>query len=213
MKNTFLKIALIAFLIVSFNYNSFSTVMGPVYIDILGIDNETNAIYFVRTDWSECDCQPELFKYYIDNDSLVFIPEWAERYPFNRNKKEVIKEKGLDYLSKLDTVSNFSKKVFSFEWQPPIEVYSGVLMKDTVNYPFRLKFAERYFEYIMCLSKDKTLKIDKYELNENFGFVLCRYQGDCYEGNTRDKVIFFKVNGESVLSRELNVKDKMKEFN
>lgn len=77
MKNTFLKLTFVIILISSFNTNLFSTVGGPIKIDILGIDNEINAIYFVKTNWSECDCQPELFKYYIDNDSLVYIPEWS----------------------------------------------------------------------------------------------------------------------------------------
>lgn len=193
----------------------FATVGGPTYFDILGLDKEKNALYFVKTIWAECDCNPELYVYFIDNDSLVVKKDWVKRHDYNRKEDriKVIKEKGLDYLEKIDTVSYINNDLFTFTWQEPVKIYNQVIMKDTLNYPFRLEFGNRYFEYVMCLSQDKKLEIKKYELKGDIGFVFCRYLGKCGEGNTIDEVIIYKIEKDKILSRELNINDRLKESN
>ncbi len=71
--------------------------MGPIRIEILGLDTQNNIIYFARTDWVECDCD----KYYIDSDSLEIITSWSGRLRLHR--QEVLEEKGLNQLQKIDT--------------------------------------------------------------------------------------------------------------
>ena len=211
MKTNLTRIRLTIMLCV-ISLNAFSTVGGPTYIEILGIDGNEKVIYFVETEWAECDCNPILYKYYIENDSLVQIENWVERDTYNRkeNREKVIRDKGLDKLTPINKVDSFKHEFYKFNWQPPVMMYNYALMKDTLNYPFRLEFGERYFEYILCLNKENTLLIEKYEVSDNFGFLFCRYKGKCREGNTLDKVILFKVDGQEIMSRELNIKDNLR---
>lgn len=214
MKTILLRLSLTLLLTVS-NFMVYSTVGGPTYIEILGIEAESNIIYFVETNWSECDCHPTLYKYYIDTDSLAQIENWVSKYDYNKKEErhKVIRDKGLDKLTPISKVNSFKHGLYSFNWQSPVMQYNYGMMKDTLNYPFRLEFGERYFEYILCLNRDNKLIIDKYEVNNNFGFLLCRFKGKCREGNTLDKVIIFKTDGQIILSRELNINDKLKPKN
>jgi len=72
--------ALLIVILIFSKSNAYSTVLGPIIIDIIGYDSITNTIYFARTNWADCDCETDLFKYNISNDSIEIISSWAKRY-------------------------------------------------------------------------------------------------------------------------------------
>ena len=192
--------------------NAFSTVGGPIRIDILGIDKIENVIYFVKTNWAECDCNPELIKYYIENDSLVSISSWVEKdnYASKDDRIKVVQAKGLDHLSIIDTVKNPNHEYYSFKWLSPVKYYSKVVMDSVFNYPFRLDFGNRSFNYTVCYKQNPPPEIMSYSVTENFGFILCRYRGECFEGNTIDDIILYKYVDNRLMSRRLDLKDRLK---
>ena len=205
--NSICKVFFIAILIF-LKTNAFSTVSGPIIIDIIGYDSVTNTVYFAQTSWAECDCETDLYQYNISNDSLEIIPKWAERHRFSKDKGKVIREKGLDYLSPKALLTP-KELTFKFAWLPKITYYSQVMMKDTVNCPFQVLIGNKVFKYTQCYNQSFMPIITEFRIKNYSGIILIRYNGDCFEGNTLDKIIFYQQNKNLVTSRELNVQDKL----
>ena len=199
--------ALLIVILIFSQLNVYSTVLGPIVIDIIGYDSSTNIIYFAQTNWADCDCETDLFKYNISNDSIEIISNWAKRYNFSKNKNEVIKEKGLDYLFPIDSLSEGS--LFLFAWLPKVAYYSPVIMKDTVNCPFQILISNKKYNYTQCYSQNYEPLIKEFKINNKVGLILIKYTGDCIEGNTIDRLIFYQRDKNGIQSRELILEDKL----
>jgi len=53
-------------------------------------------------------------------------------------------------------------------------------------------------------------KISKeFKINNKVGLILIKYKGDCIEGNTIDRLIFYQRDKNGIQSRELILEDKL----
>lgn len=189
-----------------FNYlTGFSTVMGPVKIDILGFDTHTNSIFFTRTDWAECDCQTELYTYRIDTDSLEIISDWSPRIDYSRNKKEIIKNKGFANLAQPDT--SVLPEFVLFKWEPEVKYYSKVIQAETVGYPFILSIFGQDYKYYQCSKNNGEPKIVNLRIDKDSGLIFVRFQGDCLEGNWKDSLIYYSFKNGKKFSKKLTTND------
>jgi hypothetical protein len=199
---------LFAVIIIGFQTNVYSTVLGPIEIEILGYDNEAQKLFFTRTDWADCDCETDLYIYHISNDSLEVISNWARRFDFRMTKNKVIVEKKLNYLTPL-SITPLTDTIYSFTWLPKIPYFSRVINAKTNDCPFQIQIGDRKYSYKQCFNqKDKPL-IKGFTINDFCGVLLIKYQGDCIEGNTRDILIFYKRDKDKIVSRELKIKDRI----
>jgi hypothetical protein len=199
-----IRTVLLIFLLILWKANAYSTTKGPIIIDIIGYDSISNIIYFTQTNWAECDCETDLYKYHVSIDSLEIVSNWAKRTNFSKNKTEVIKEKGLDYLIPIN-IPTVEKTIYSFAWLPVNAYYSNVLMKDTIECSFQISVGNRIYKYVQCYSQNNLPIVKEFEIKVDFGLVTVNYNGECMEGNTIDKLIFYKRSSEGVESRELKV--------
>ncbi len=183
----------------------FSTVMGPIKIDILGFNSHTNSIFFTRTDWSECDCQTELYTYSIDNDSLEIISNWSLRTEYSKNKNKIIIDKGLANLAQPDTaiLPNF----VLLKWAPPVKYYSKVLLTETVSYPFEISIFDQQYKYYQCAKNSGDPQIINLKIDENSGLILVNFQGDCFEGNWNASLIYYSKKNGKKFSKKLTGND------
>jgi hypothetical protein len=177
-------------LILSLNYiPGFSTVMGPIKIDILGFDEAENTLYFTRTDWGECDCQTDLYIYKIDNESTEIISDWSSRTDYSRNRDEIIINKGYSDLVQLDTI--ILPDFISFKWGPEVKYYSKINLDETISLPFIITVFGAGYNYYQCSKKSGEPKIINLKIDEDSGVILIQFQGDCFEGNWRDSLIYY----------------------
>ena len=180
-----------------------STVMGPVKVDIIGFDCHSNSIFFTRTDWSECDCPTELYTYRIDIDSLEINSNWSSRNEYRKNRDEIIKNKGLGDLSRLDTT--ITPEFILFSWEPEVKYYSKVLIAETVSCPFKLSILGQDYKYYQCSKKSGEPEIINLEIDKESGLILIKYQGDCFEGNWKDSLIFYSRKNGKTISKKLTI--------
>jgi len=176
-----------------------STVHGPVKIDIVGYDQKLQHLYFTRTDWSECDCETDLYIYKIDIDSVEIIKDWIPRSEYRKNKDLIIKNKGFNNLSIIDTTS--LPDFISLNWEPKVKYYSKVLLYETVSSPFNIQIFNEQYHFYECNETKTIQKFSNFIINEYQGFVLLTFQGECFEGNSIDTIIFYDSKNKS--SREL----------
>lgn len=189
------------------SFIGFSTVMGPVVIDIIGFDNNTNAIYFTRTDWSDCDCETDLYIYHIDKDSTEVIVNWSSRRAFSKNRYETIKNKGLENLVQLDTTVQPSFIIL--RWEEEKKYYSKVLLKETISCPFSISVFENTYKYYQCSKNSPKPELLCIEIEKGkSGLVLVKFQGDCYEGNMKESLIFYSKKDGAEFSKKLTLKDQ-----
>ena len=193
---------------VLFGFNSLtgsSTVMGPVKIDILGFDKHSNTIFFTRTDWAECDCQTELYIYRIDTDSLEIISDWSPRIEYSKNKNEIIKNKGFASLAQPDTLALPDFVVFN--WEPEVKYYSKVILSETVSCPFKLSIFGQDYRYYQCSKKSGEPKIVNLRIDKDSGLIFIKFQGDCFEGNWEDSLIYYSLKDGKSYSKKLTTND------
>ena len=189
-----------------FNYLAgFSTVMGPVKIDILGFDNHTNSIFFTLTDWGECGCQTDLYIYRIDTDSLETISNWSLRTEYSRHRNEIIENKGFANLAQPDT--SVLPDFVLFNWEPEVKYYSKVIQAETVSYPFKLSIFGQDYEYYQCSKNSGEPKIINLRIDKNSGLIFVRFQGDCFEGNWKDSLIYYSQKNGKKFSKKLTTND------
>lgn len=178
----------------------FSTVMGPVKINIIGFDSSTNTLYFTRTDWAECVCETDLYIYKIETDSLEEIPDWSPRGEFAKYRDEIIKNKGLDYLAQPDTTAlpNF----VSFSRETEVKYYNKVVMDTTIATLFKITIFEQDYSYYQCYEHNGDPEIIHLNINNDFGLLFIKFQGECMEGNWIDSLIFYsKKNGKRFVKK------------
>ena len=199
---------LFAVIIIGFQTNVYSTVMGPINIEIIGYDSKMQKLYFTKTDWDECDCETDLYVYHIANDSLAVISKWADRYVFQKDKNKVIAEKKLNYLTPVSITSS-TDTIYSFTWLPKIPYFSRVINAKTYDCPFQIQIGDRKYSYKQCFNQKDGPLIKGFTINDFCGVLLIKYLGDCIEGNTRDILIFYKRDKDKIVSRELKIKDRI----
>ena len=180
-----------------------ATTMGPVIIDIIGFDSQKNAIFFTRTDWSECDCPTELYTYRFDIDSIEINLNWCSRNEYRRNRDEILKNRGLGNLVRLDTT--IIPEFVLFNWEPEVKYFSKVLLAETVSYPFKLSILGQDYNYYQCSKNSGDPKIINLEIDKESGLILIKYKGDCFEGNWRDSLIFYSKKNGKTISKKLSI--------
>uniref|UniRef100_UPI003217EFCC hypothetical protein n=1 Tax=uncultured Draconibacterium sp. TaxID=1573823 RepID=UPI003217EFCC len=187
------------------HFTGFSTVMGPVKIDILGFDSSTNTIYFTHTDWAECDCPTELYTYRIDTDSLEVISDWSPRGEYAANRNEIIRSKGLAHLIAPDTTA--LPDFISYNRESEIKYYSRVVMDETTACPFKLTIFEQDYSYYQCWKASGEPEIIHFKIDKNFGLLFVKFQGECFEGNRIDSLIFYSKKNGKRFSKKLTAND------
>jgi len=197
---------IILFLIVVFFTGiekTYSATKGPIAIDILGYDFNSKIVFFTRTDWSDCNCETDLYKYHINADSIEIITSWCKRGDYARDKATIIKGKGLGLLTKLTPLSNSNHSVYLFAWLPKEKEFSSSFNTNVENYPFQLEIGKTIYQYVQCFSKSINPRIKHYRIGENTGFILVTYKGDCNVGNTQDVLIIYRKTTNKLVSREV----------
>ena len=182
----------------------FSTVGGPVKIDVLGFDSKTNTIYFTRTNWAECDCPTELYTYQIDTDSIEVITNWSPKYEFAKHRGAIIKSKGLDFLAQPDTTA--LPGFVSFSLEPEVKYYNKVV-DETVASPFKITIFEQDYPYYQCYQHSEEPEIIHLTIDDDLGLLFIKFQGDCFEGNWIDSLIFYSKKDGKLFSKKLTAKD------
>ncbi|QGY46043.1 hypothetical protein GM418_20940 [Maribellus comscasis] len=204
MKPNLKKIAFL-FLFLFICLKGFSTVLGPVKIDIIGFDTNTNSIFFTRTDWAECDCKTELFIYKIDSNSIEKDLNWSSRYDFEKNREEVIRKKGFAYLSHPDTTA--LPGFISLKWEPEIKYISKASQRETTGLPFKISIFGREYKYYQCSKESGAPQITNFEINKDSGLLLITFQGDCFEGYWIDSLIYYSNEDKKKYCKKLTAND------
>ncbi|MGE4288939.1 MAG: hypothetical protein AB7E36_09635 [Salinivirgaceae bacterium] len=202
-----MKRTLLLVFIMFLGFIGHSTVKGPITIEFVGYDIEKNIVYLARTDWAECDCETDLYIYYINQDSIEIIKYWSGRNDFRLRRQGVLLAKGLENLTNIEPTSS-NKIDYLFKWLPKIDYYSPVMMKDTMNCPFLIQISEDKYEFIQCYSQNERPTIQEYLINDSIGFLHIKYKGDCFEGNTHDELILIKK-AEKKLESKLLIGSKL----
>jgi hypothetical protein len=183
----------------------FSTVTGSVIIDIFGFDSVTKSIFFTRTDWGECNCQTELYTYRIDTDSLEIISDWSSRTEYSENRNEIIKNKRFANLAQPDT--SVLPDFVLFKWEPEVKYYSKVLLAETVSCPFKLSIFGQDYRYYQCSKNSGKPEIVSLRIDEDSGLIVVKFQGDCFEGNWNDSLIYYSRKDGKRFSKKLTTND------
>jgi len=199
-----MKIFLLSFLFGLICIAAISTVKGPLKIDILGFDELTNAVYFTRTDWSECVCETDLYIYRVDKETIEIIADWVPRYDFQKDRNGIIESKGLGHLSPLN--KSPLPDFIQFRWEPEVKYYSKVLLDYTTSFPFKVSVFGQDYNYLQCGKKGGDPEITNFEINSNSGLVFVKFQGDCFEGFWYDSLIFYSNKNEKTFSKSLTEK-------
>jgi len=184
--------------------NCFSTVMGPVKIDLIGFDINSNSIFFTRTDWGEFDDGTDLYIYRITQDTIEIVSNWSSKYEYEKKRDQIIENNGLSNLSTIDT-STIPDFVM-FAWESPVKYISKISQEETISCPFKISVFDKDYNYYQCSEKSGEPIILNYQINENSGLIFIKFQGDCFEGNYRETFIFYK-SGEKPFSRKLVDRD------
>lgn len=185
-------------------YNSriaFSTVMGPIIIDIIGYEPKSNAIYFAKSDWRETGNATELYTYYIDRDSLGITKWWCDNYVYEKHRDSILKVNELDTLKKMYKVDGMD--IFSFAWLNKQRTFSPVFDKDTTIYPFKIMIGNKSYPYKVCYNQSIP-EFKTYAISNTMGIIIMNYKYDCFEGNMGDEIFFFKKSSENTFSRVLD---------
>jgi hypothetical protein len=204
-----MKTLILSALILFASFGLEMTVSGPTIIDIIGFDQDLNVLYFTKTNWADCgECETDLYTYYLNNDSLLIHKNWSERYEYKKHKYYVLKINDLYPIMWIDTIVPKNNPV-DFYWLPREEVYNPVLMKDTLNSPFKILIQNKSFVYNQCLGQDEIPKITQFKINGKKRLVHVRYQGECYEGNTIDELIYYEYRNSDIYSRDLKLDQQL----
>jgi hypothetical protein len=179
---------------------SYSTVLGPIIIDLIGFDEKTNILYFAKTNWGEFDFETDLYKYNLTSDKLEIVTKWCKRSVYRAKRDSVLKIHRLNSLSKLTEVEG--KDIFQLIWLPKKKAYSGLYMKDTMKYSFKIVIGERSYSYQICF-KQEAPEIRTYKITDSIGLIIVHYRYDCLEGNMGDKAIFYNSKSKNIYSKEL----------
>lgn len=196
------SLTLIFFLL---HFTGFSTVGGPVNIDVLGFDSKTNTIYFTRTDWAECICETDLYTYSIDTDSLDVISDWSPRGEFVNHRAAILKSKGLDYLAQPDSTA--LPAFVSYSPKSEVKYYNKVVMDTTVAAPFKLTIFEEEYSYYQCYQHSDEPEIIHLKIDDDLGLLFIKFQGECMEGNWIDSLIFYSKKNGKLISKKLTAND------
>ncbi|WP_321375284.1 hypothetical protein [uncultured Draconibacterium sp.] len=203
--NPKIKILALSLLFCFLHLTGFSTVGGPVKIDVLGFDSSTNTIYFTRTSWAECDCPTELYTYQIDTDSVEIITNWSPKYEFAKHRNAIIKSKGLDYLEQPDTTALPAFVRHSRE--PEVKYYNKVVMDTTIAKPFKITIFEKDYSYYQCYQHSEEPEIIHLKIDDDLGLLFIKFQGECMEGNWIDSLIFYSKKNGKLISKKLTAND------
>ncbi|WP_163712094.1 hypothetical protein [Mangrovibacterium lignilyticum] len=195
---------LIAFVVVCCvqSLAGFATVNGPQIIDFIGFDPQTNSILFTRTDWSDCDCPTELYTYHIDTDLLEVNSDWSPRDEYTRDKNQILQSKGLTYLAEL-TSAELPEFVL-FSWEPEISYYSKIKEGMVVSSPFKISIFKQDYQYYQCSEESGEPNIIHLSIDSDSGLVFVNFQGDCYEGNWKDSLIYYSKKAGKTFSKKLS---------
>ena len=179
---------------------SYSTVLGPIIIDLIGYDEKTNTLYFAKTNWGEFDIETDLYKYNVKNDNLEVVSKWCKRSVYRSKRDSILAINGLNKLTKLSEISE--NDIFQLIWLPKTKAYSALHMKDSVNYPFKITIGEKSYSYHICYNQEKP-QIKTYKIADSIGLIIIHYRYDCIEGNMGDVAIFYNAKSKNIYSKEL----------
>ncbi len=185
--------------------NGFCTVLGSIKIDVLGFDRQSNSIFFTRTDWSECDCQTELYIYRIDADTIEIVKDWCSRNKYATHRDEIVKSKGLTYLTKPDTLA--LPKFVKFNWEPEVKYYNKTMQKETIARPFKLSVFKTHYSYYQCWKSSGNPEFINMKVDADSGLILVKFQGDCFEGNWRDSLVYYSNRNGKNFTKKLTAND------
>lgn len=195
--------AVILFLLLNFMFLFVSaTVMGPIVIDVIGYDASTHSVYFTRTDWGECNCETDLYIYRTDRDTLEVQKNWASRNLYRMKRERVLEMKGLSNLKYLQTAA--LPQFVSLLWLPEVGYISKVTEAETASFPFNVRVFTKNYDFILCSKSKGDPQIVNHPINDYSGLILIIYQGDCFEGNLKEALIYYFYKDGKSFSRRLS---------
>lgn len=177
------KILTILFLLILSCLNGFCSVFG--------FDRQSNSIFLTRTDWSECDCQTELYIYRIGSDLIEIVADWSSRTELAKHRDETVKSKELAYLIQPDTFA--LPEFVQFNWEPEVKYYNKTMQKETVARPFKLSVFKTHYKYYQCWTSSGDPEFMNLKVDADSGLILVKFQGDCFKGNWKDSLIYYST--------------------
>jgi hypothetical protein len=189
---------ILCFSLVYFLLTSFYSPKGPLAYDIIGYDPSARIVYIARTNWGDCDCETDLYKYYVQRDSFEVIYSWSKRNEYSRKKAEILKAERLSNLVKPSALLSTTKNFHTFRWLP--------LQKEKETgdiFDFEIGIGSQIYRYQQCFSNSTNPRIKHFRITQEVGLILITYKGDCPQGNPTDVLILCRKTDNRWESREI----------
>lgn len=175
----------------------------PIVFELLGFDPRNGIVYLTRTDWGKCNCETELYKFYIKNDSMEIISGWCNREEYAKEKASVLKKRGLHQLSKLYPLPNTGLSICKFSWLPRENEFGLIPPEMKDKYPFQLDILKNKYTYIQCYSNAVNPRIKQFRISNNSNFIFMTFKEDCELGTTTDVLIICTKQMDNLIVKEV----------